>query len=61
MPDLMTMKDFQEKYRVSRSTVYRLNERGDIPFVHIGRAVRIKATDAELWFNALQQNPDNDG
>jgi len=57
----MTIADFQRQYNVSRSTVYRLNERRLLPFVHVGRAVRIKRADAENWFASLTGNEANDG
>lgn len=60
MAHLMTIKEFQEEYCVSRSTVYRLEERGEISFVRIGRAVRIEVADAQQWFAALKVNADND-
>jgi len=55
MNALITIEDFQKAYRVSRSTVYRLKERGELAFVHIGRAVRIRRADAEAWFASLSE------
>ncbi|MFA7585765.1 MAG: helix-turn-helix domain-containing protein [Novosphingobium sp.] len=56
----MTIADFQHYYNVSRSTVYRLRERGELEFVHIGRAVRIRREDAERWYVSLSGPPAND-
>jgi excisionase family DNA binding protein len=53
MKALITISEFQETYGVSRSTVYRLVERGEFAFVHIGRAVRIRREDADAWFAQL--------
>jgi len=53
MPALMTIAEFLRAYSLSRSTFYRLRDRGDIPFVHIGRAVRIRREDAEAWVASL--------
>jgi len=50
---LLTLNKFCEHYGLSRSTVYRLHERGELPFVHIGRAVRIRLEDAEAWAASL--------
>lgn len=60
MSVLMSIKSFQEKFSVSRSTVYRLKDRGEISFVHVGRAVRIRVDDAERWFEELCSNASND-
>lgn len=47
MKTLISIADCQEMMGVSRSTVYRLVERGQLSFVHIGRAVRIRRAEAE--------------
>jgi excisionase family DNA binding protein len=59
MASLITINDFEKAYNVSRSTVYRLRERGDIQFVHVGRAVRIRREDAEKWCASLPCDPAN--
>lgn len=53
MPELITIGQFQERYNLSRSSVYRLRDRGEVPHVHIGRAVRIRRADAERWYASL--------
>lgn len=53
MPALMTIRNFCDEYNLSRSTAYRLKDRGDIDFVHVGRAVRIRRDVAEAWFANL--------
>lgn len=60
MPAFYRIVDFQRTYNVSRSTVYRLQERGEIRFVHIGRAVRIPREDAERWYAAVTGGEAND-
>ncbi|RVQ65796.1 helix-turn-helix domain-containing protein [Croceicoccus ponticola] len=60
MRAFLRIRDFQEDYNVSRSTVYRLHERGEIRFVHIGRAVRIAREDAERWYDAVTSKEAND-
>lgn len=60
MSALITISEFRRIYCISRSTVYRLRERGDIKFVHIGRAVRIRREDAEKWYASLPCDPAND-
>ena len=53
MKALITIGEFQETYGVSRSTVYRLEERGSINFFKIVRAVRIRCDEAETWAATL--------
>lgn len=53
MATLMKINEFCDEYCVSRSTAYRLRDRGDLPHVRIGRAVRIRREDAERWYNSL--------
>lgn len=60
MPALITIQYFCGEYNVSRSTCYRLRDSGDVPHVHIGRAVRIRREDAERWYNSLFENSAND-
>lgn len=54
MSELISIRDFQQIYRLSRSTVYRLHQSGHIPFVKVGRAVRIPKSAAEEWARSLQ-------
>ena len=58
MAALITIAEFQSKYSVSRSTVYRLADRGEIQFVHVGRAVRIRREDADKWYSRLSDKAD---
>lgn len=60
MPALITIRDFQNLYRVSRATVYRLKARGEITFLHIGRCVRISSSEAEAWARSLSGPASND-
>jgi excisionase family DNA binding protein len=53
MKALISIAEFQGVFGVSRSTVYRLEERGEIEFLKIGRAVRIRREDAENWCRGL--------
>lgn len=50
-PHLLTVKDFCERYRVSRNTFYRLG----LPIIKIGCATRIKVADAEAWLDKQRQ------
>ena len=53
MSALITINEFRELYRVSRSTVYRLKDKGEIEFLYIGSAIRIRREDAEKLFSSL--------
>jgi excisionase family DNA binding protein len=53
----MTIADFCERFRVSRTTTYRLINASLIPIVKVGRATRIRSADAERWaVNLTNQN-----
>lgn len=60
MSALMTIKDFGDEYCISRSTIYRLRDSGDVPHVKIGRATRIRREDAERWYESLRDKTAND-
>lgn len=60
MPALITVKIFCDEYGISRSTAYRLRDRGEVPHVKIGRAVRIRREDAEHWYQSLVESAAND-
>ncbi|KPP89489.1 MAG: DNA binding domain, excisionase family [Erythrobacteraceae bacterium HL-111] len=60
MAALITVRDFCREYNISRSTAYRLRDRGDVPHVKIGRAVRIRREDAERWYESLAEQSAND-
>lgn len=53
MDKLITIKEFCACYGVGRSTVYRENQAGRLPFRKIGRATRIAERDARAWLEAL--------
>lgn len=53
MDKLITIKQFTERFGVGRSTVYRENAAGRLPFRKIGRATRILEGDANAWLGNL--------
>ena len=53
MDRLLSIRDFAERNNVGRSTVYRENQAGRLPFVKVGRATRIRESDAVAWQEAL--------
>jgi excisionase family DNA binding protein len=60
MAALITIKDFCDEYGISRSTAYRLRDRGEVPHVKIGRATRIRRDVAEHWYQSLAESAAND-
>lgn len=56
MEKFHTIKQFSHIHEVSRSTVYRENKAGRLPFVKIGRATRIAQSDAEAWRKGLEDS-----
>ena len=55
MPTLISISEFQQMLGISRSTVYRLIERGEIGRVRIGRAVRIPCDDVHTYMRRLRE------
>ncbi len=53
-PDLrlLTAGDLAEEWRMDKSFIYRLMQRGEIPTVRIGRCIRVRPADAEKFINA---------
>lgn len=49
---LLTAQDLAALWQVDESTVYRRMQKGEIPTVKIGRAVRVRAADAMQFINA---------
>ena len=54
MDKLITIAQFGRTNSVSRSTVYRENKAGRLPFVKVGRATRIRESDAINWREQLE-------
>lgn len=50
----LTIADFCQRFRVSRSTLYRQVNSGALPILKIGRSTRIPATAARQWAQALE-------
>ena len=45
----ITISEFGETYALSRSSFYRLLQRGEIQIIKIGRSTRIARADAAAW------------
>ncbi len=52
-PQLLTIQDIVELYKISRSTIYRLIENQKLKVVHIGKSVRVHVEEIENWLKGL--------
>ena len=52
-PELLTVADFVQRFRVSRTALYRLLSAGDIKARKVGRRTMIARADAENWLASL--------
>lgn len=53
LPQLLSVNEFCEIYAISRTTFYRLVQRGDLTTCKIGSATRIRRCDADAWADSL--------
>jgi len=53
MPELLTIQDFIDQFRVSRSSIYRLLAAGGLKARKVGRRTMIVRVDAENWVASL--------
>ncbi|MBA1374955.1 helix-turn-helix domain-containing protein [Sphingomonas ursincola] len=53
MDRLYTIKQVCDIAGIGRSTVYRENLASRLPFVKVGRATRIRASDLKGWLDSL--------
>lgn len=53
MEKLLTIKQACAQTGVGRSTIYRENKAGRLPFRKIGRATRIAQSDLSAWIDNL--------
>ena len=55
MASILTVAEFCEHYKVARSTFYRQVAAGALAYFKIGRATRIRKSDAEQWAKARRK------
>jgi len=48
---LYTIKDVQEMTQLGRTTIYELMRTGELPYLRIGRSVRIRREALDEWLN----------
>jgi excisionase family DNA binding protein len=53
MDKFITIKQFCERFNVSRSTIYRENKAGRLPFAKIRSSTRIRESVALAWQQSL--------
>lgn len=52
IPSLLTIEEVAEILRVSKTSVYRLVERCELPFCRVGRTLRFTRKDLESYLAA---------
>lgn len=48
-PEFYTTEELAQKLRVAKITIYRMAERGELPYYNIGRARRFRSQDVEAF------------
>ena len=54
MDKFYTVPEVADLLQLSKSKMYRIVQRGEIPHVKIGRNVRILETDLEEWIEVMR-------
>ena len=49
MTEVMTVSEVADYLRVNPQTVYRKAKLGELPAMRIGRAIRFRKSELELW------------
>lgn len=53
--DLLTYRDVERQYKLSREQVYRLMLSGALPFLRIGRAVRFEPAAVQTFLDSCRR------
>lgn len=48
-PEFWTAEELATRLRVTKTTIYRMARRGELPYYSIGRAMRFKTEDVEAF------------
>ncbi len=51
METILTIPEVARYLKISKSKIYYLVQRGEIPYIRIGRNVRIKESDLMKWLD----------
>ena len=54
---LLTIKDVQEITQLGRTTIYELMRSGELPFLKIGRSVRVRRAALDEWLGKQEVIP----
>lgn len=57
IPRLLTTAQAMEALSISRTKLWELTNRGDIPTVRIGRAIRFDPVDLKRWIDRNKTKP----
>ena len=52
---LLTVRDVQEVTQLGRTKIYELMRDGQLPYLRIGRSVRIRREVLEAWLAKLEE------
>lgn len=52
-PKFLTLPEVCNRYKLSRSTLYRLHRSGELNIVKFGRASRVLTADVDAWAASL--------
>ena len=55
MEPVMTVPQVAEYLQISKSKIYLMIKRGEIPYIRIGKCVRIMESDLDEWLEARRQ------
>ena len=56
-PQLLTVAEVADLFRVSSMTVYRLIRNGELPAVRVGRSYRVSEDDLQTYLQAQVVDP----
>jgi excisionase family DNA binding protein len=54
---LLTVAEIAQSLRVSRMTIYRLVERGNLPSVRVGHSIRVPAAAVRAYLDGQAERP----
>jgi len=53
----LTIQEVSEYLNLRRSTIYSMVEAGEIPYYRVGRLIRFKQNDVDLWMEDHRKEP----
>lgn len=55
LPDFCSMEDFAKVIGVSRATMYRMAQRGELPCLRIGKRIILSRERLERWIDQAME------